>query len=99
MTNLLARVPRAAKRLFAAMLVVPIAVFIVSAVEPGVLPESVGWMLLFASMPWSIPFLKVPIVGLVILVVGFALNATIVIVAAWRAVSWWLRTLKFRNDE
>ena len=81
------------------MLVIPIAAFIGNAVDPEVFPERVGWMLLFASMPWSIPFLKVPIVGLVTLVVGFALNATIVIVAAWRAVSWWLRTLKFRNDE
>ena len=89
---------RAVKRLFIAMLLVPIVAFIANGVSPALLPQSVGWMLLLGSWPWSLPFMRVPFVGLIAVIIGFALNATIVVVACWCAWSWWLNTLRVRND-
>lgn len=80
------------------MLLVPVVAFIVNGVSPALLPQSVGWMLLFGSWPWSLPFMTVPFVGLIAVIIGFALNATIVAVGCWRALSWWLNTLRVQND-
>jgi hypothetical protein len=89
---------RAVKRLFIAMLLVPIVAFIANGVSPQLMPERFGWMLLFGSSPWCLPFINVPFIGLVAVTIGFALNATLVTVACWRAGSWWLDTLRIRND-
>jgi hypothetical protein len=86
------------KWIFIAMLLCPAAAFIANAVSPQLLPQSVGWMLMFGSVPWSLPLMQVPFLGIAAVLVGFALNATIVVVACWRAWSWWLGTLKFPKD-
>jgi hypothetical protein len=90
---------RAVKRIFIVMLLSPVAALIAGAVSPALLPQSVGWMLLFGSWPWSLPLMSVPFLGPVAVVVGFAVNATIAVVACWRAGSWWLNTLKFQKDD
>jgi len=88
---------RAVKICFIAMLLVPVVAFIGNAISPELVPERFGCMLLFGSSPWALPFINVPFLGFVAVIIGFALNATIVFVACWRAGSWWLNTLRFQE--
>ena len=61
--------------------------------------ESLGWMMLFGSLPWSIAATAVPgIIGMAIIAVGLGFNAVVATTLVCYAITWWLTTLRYDND-
>lgn len=63
--------------------------------------ESLGWMMLFGSIPWSAMALAVPQMGVfavAVIAVGLGFNTVVITIVVWYAIAWWLNTFRFRND-
>ena len=61
--------------------------------------ESLGWMMLFGSLPWSIAAIALPgSIGMVIIAVGLGFNAVAATIVVCYAISWWLKTLRYKID-
>jgi hypothetical protein len=61
--------------------------------------ESLGWMILYGSLPWSIAATAVPdIIGMVVIAVGLGFSTVAATTVICYAISWWLNTLRYNND-
>ena len=87
----------ALRNVFAGVALFVVALFIANAVWPGLTPEPWGWMLLFGSLPWSLVGMalgNLAILGVVIIPIGLAFNATVATFVAWYVLSRWWSAVK-----
>jgi hypothetical protein len=86
---------------FGAVTLLAVASFIANQFWPQYVGESWGWMLLFASLPWSALALAVPqvsVLAVVVVSVGLGFNTVVITTIVWYAIAWWLNTVRFSND-
>lgn len=83
---------RGLRALFIGVTVLALVVFAVEYFFPVNDQESFGWMIFFASLPWSIVALVLPLpaIGMVFIAAGIGVNAVIAAIM----VLWWVGTLR-----
>ena len=75
------------------------ALFVASHLGLVATEDSLGWMLLYGALPWSLAAAAVPdVIGMVMIALGLGFNMVVVTIVVGYALAWWLKTLRYDND-